>query len=382
MHGLYHLLSRATLLSLVVTAYSKPSPLTTKSLVTTDGYTYVYDHVAPHNESMLTFLLLHGYPASRYYWHHQIQPLTEAGFGIIAPDILGFGDSSKPTAIEEYNLRNIADHIAQILDAENLPNVIGVGHDWGAGVLSRCAVFQAKRFSKLVFVSVGYVAPGIFFDVDGINEAGLENYGYTPFGYWYFFNSYDTAGIISQNVSIPMPQAAFQQPYNASWESELTVEISQLESFFHLLYPTNSSRWGTDFAQITAARAWLAANKTTELPSWLSAEDKATFLRTYSQPNATISSLNYYKALLRGVQAAGEASLTDEDRKLKVPVLGIAGADDLVTLPGTLVGGTEAWAAAGFEKRIIQAGHWVMLEKPDEVSQILIDFANSVKTNT
>ncbi|KAI0196558.1 Alpha/Beta hydrolase protein [Xylaria flabelliformis] len=341
------------LLSLIVTACSKPSPLTTKSLVTTDGYTYVYDHVAPHNDSMPTFLLLHGYPASRYYWHHQIQPLTEAGFGIIAPDNLGFGDSSKPTAIKEYNLRNIADHIAQILDAENLPDVIGVGHDWGAGILSRCAVFQAKRFNKLVFISVGYTAPGIFFDVDAINEDGLKNYGYTPFGYWYFFNSYDTAGIISQN----------------------------LESFFHLLYPTDSSRWGTDFAQITAARAWLAANKTTELPPWLSAEDKATFLREYSQPNVTISSLNYYKALLRGVQAAGEASLTDEDRKLKVPVLGIAGADDLVTLPGTLVGETEAWAAAGFEERIIQAGHWVMLEKPDEVSQILVDFANSARSS-
>ncbi|KAI0550750.1 alpha/beta-hydrolase [Xylaria curta] len=347
MHSLYNLLSRATLLSLVVTVCSEPS-LTTKSLVTTDGTTYVYDHVAPHNDSMPTFLLLHGYPASRYYWHHQIRPLTEAGFGIIAPDSLGYGDSSKPTAIEEYNLKNMADHMAQILDAENLPDVIGVGHDWGAGVLSRCAVFQAKRFSKLVFMSVGYAAPGVFFDVDGINGAGLQNLGYTPFGYWYFFNSYDSAEIISQN----------------------------LESFFHLLYPADSSRWGTDFAQISAARAWLAANKTTELPSWLSTEDKATFLRTYSQPDATVSSLNYYKALLRGVQVAGEASLTDEDRKLKVPVLGIAGADDGVTLPDVLIGGTEPWAVAGFEVRTVQAGHWVMLEKPDEISQILIDFAN------
>ncbi|KAI1754609.1 alpha/beta-hydrolase [Xylaria castorea] len=341
MHGLYHLLSRAT-------------PLTTKSLVTTDGYTYVYDHVAPHNDSMPTFLLIHGYPASRYYWHHQIKPLTEAGFGIIAPDSLGYGDSSKPTAIEEYNLKNMADHMAQILDAEDLLDVIGVGHDWGSGILSRCAVFQPKRFSKLVFMSVGYAVPGLFFDVDGINESGLEKYGYTPFGYWYFFNSYDTAGIISQN----------------------------LESFFHLLYPTDESQWSTDFAQITAARTWLAANKTTELPSWLSAEDKATFLRTYSQPDTVIGSLNYYKAQMRGVQAAGEASLTDEDRKLKVPVLGISGANDHVTLPDTLVGGTKPWATAGFEVQTVQAGHWTMLEKPDEVSQILIDFANSAKPST
>ncbi|KAI0444582.1 alpha/beta-hydrolase [Xylaria telfairii] len=353
MRDLYHLLSQATLLSLAPTAFSRPSPLTTKSLVTTDGYTYVYDHVASHNASMPTFLLLHGYPASRYYWHHQIQPLAEAGFGIIAPDSLGYGDSSKPTAIEEYKLKNMADHIAEILDAEELPEVIGVGHDWGSGVLSRCAVYHPQRYSKLAFMSAGYAAPGIFFDIDEINGSGLKNYGYTPFGYWYFFNSYDSAGIISQN----------------------------LESYFHLIYHTDSSLWGTDFAQITAARAWLAANKTTELPSWLSTEDKATFLRTYSEPDTVVGSLNYYKALMRGVQAAGEASLTDDDRTLKVPVLGIVGADDVVTLPDAVAGGTEPWAAAGYEERVVQAGHWLMLEKPDEVSQILIDFANDAGTS-
>ncbi|KAI8952477.1 alpha/beta-hydrolase [Xylaria longipes] len=336
MHGLYQLLSRAT-------------SLTTKSLVTTDGYTYVYDHVAPHNASMPTFLLIHGYPASRYYWYHQVQALAEAGFGIIAPDSLGYGDSSKPTAIEEYNLKDMADHMAQILDAEDLPDVIGVGHDWGSGVLSRCAVYHPQRYSKLVFMSVGYQAPGNFFDVDEINGSGLKNFGYTPFGYWYFFNSYDSAGIISQN----------------------------LESFFHLLYPTNSSQWGTDFGQITAARAWLAANKTTELPSWLSIEDKATFLRTYSQADTVVGSLNYYKAEMRGVQAPGEASLTDEDRKLKVPVLEISCADDLITRPEVETQETKPWAVAGYEELSVQAGHWLMLERPDEVSQILIDFAKT-----
>ncbi|KAJ2968906.1 hypothetical protein NUW58_g10115 [Xylaria curta] len=199
MRGLYHLLSRATLLSLALAACSKPSPVTTKSLVTTDGYTYVYDHVPPHNASMPTFLLLHGYPASRYYWHHQVQSLAKAGFGIIAPDSLGYGDSSKPTAIEEYNLKNIADHTAQILDAEGLSDVIGVGHDWGASILSRVAVYHRQRFSKLVFLAVGYTAPGVFFDVDAINAQGLKNNGYTTFGYWYFFNSYDSAALMSQN---------------------------------------------------------------------------------------------------------------------------------------------------------------------------------------
>ncbi|KAI0532673.1 alpha/beta-hydrolase [Xylaria digitata] len=339
------------MLSLASTVFSNLAPVSTKSLITTDGYTYVYDHVAPRNASMPTFLLLHGYPASRYYWHHQIQPLAEAGFGIIAPDSLGYGDSSKPTAIEAYNLKDMADHMAQILDVEGLQDVVGVGHDWGSSILSRSVVFHPQRFSKLVFMAVGYSPPGVFFDVDETNQQGLENFGYTPFGYWYFFNSYNSASIISKN----------------------------LESYFHLVYPTNSSAWAADFAQITAARTWLSANKTTGLPSWLSSDDKDNWLRTYSQPGTVIATLNYYQSLMRGVQAEGEASLTDEDRELKVPVLGIRCEEDLVTLPSTLTAATKPWAKAGYEERTVNSGHWLMLEKPDEVSQILIDFASPAK---
>lgn len=134
--------------------------------------------------------------------------------------------------------------------------------------------------------------------------------------------------------------------------------------------------WATDFAHLGAARRWLSANKTTSLPSWLSAEDKAQWLRTYSEPDTVVGSLNYYQALLRGVQEASEAPLTDEDRTLHVPVLGIGGSEDAATLSGTLGPSTKPWAAAGYEEKIVQqAGHWIMLEKPDEVSQILIDFA-------
>ncbi|KAI3325045.1 alpha/beta-hydrolase [Xylariaceae sp. AK1471] len=351
MRGLYRLLSQATCFSLALTAPSPISSITTKSLVTTDGYSYVYDHVAPHNASMPTLLLIHGYPASRYHWHHQIPALSEAGYGIIAPDCLGYGDTSKPTAIEAYNLKDMAGHMAQILDAEGLRDVVGVGHDWGSFILGRSAVYHPKRFSKLVFVSVGYLAPGTLFDIDGINEQGLKNLGYTPFGYWYFFNSYDIAGIVSQ----------------------------KLESFYHLLFLTNSSTGPTEFSQISAARSWLAANKTTELPAWLSPEDKATWLRQYSQPNTVVATLNYYKALLRGVDVADEAALMDEDRTLKVPVLGIAGTEDGVTLPDALRPITEPWSKAGYEERPVQAGHWMMLEKPDEFNQILIDFAHPTK---
>ncbi|KAI0448704.1 Alpha/Beta hydrolase protein [Xylaria acuta] len=322
--------------------------ISTKTLVTTDGYTYAYDYAAAAatNVSRPTVLLLHGYPASRHDWEHTIPALAAEGYGVVAPDLLGFGDSSKPTELEAYKFQDIVGHLAEILDAEGLKDVVGVGHDVGANVLSRAAAWIPERFTKFVFVTVPYAPAGSFFDVDAINAQSLETRGYAQFGYWYFFNSWDTADIISRN----------------------------LESVFSLAWHANESAWGTDFANIGAARAWLAANKTTELPAWVTPEYKARWLRLYSQPNITVSSLNYYQALLRGVHAPEEAVLTDEDRRLRVPVLAVGSAKDQVATPDLQKPSLEPWAVAGFEQQIVDAGHWIMQEKGDELNDILLEF--------
>ncbi|KAH8716768.1 Alpha/Beta hydrolase protein [Phaeosphaeriaceae sp. PMI808] len=319
----------------------------TKKLTTPDGQTYAYDFAPAKNSSKPTLLLLHGYPGSRYDWENQITALAGGGFGVVAPDLLGFGDSSKPTAIEAYRLKSLSSHLTQILDAEGLKDVVGVGHDWGAGVLAGVVAWYPKRFNKLVFVTVPYLPAGLFFDIDAANKQSLETLGYQQFGYWYFFNSWDAAELIRRN----------------------------LESFFHLLFHTNASSWGANFADLASARAWLNANTTTELPPWLSADFKANWLRQYSQVNITTATLNYYRSRLRGGNVEDDAILTDDDRTLRVPVLAVAAANDQVSTPEQQKLRTEPWASAGFEQRIVDAGHWIALEKGDELSKILIEFS-------
>lgn len=168
--------------------------------VTSDGDTYAYDYI-PAKGNKATFLLIHGYPASRHDWRYQIADLTAAGFGVIAPDCLGYGDTDKPADIEAYHFKRLSGHFIQLLDHENLEQVIGVGHDWGSTMLSRAAVWHPERFQKLVFLSAGYSPPGIFFDVDNINALSMEHYGYTQLGYWYFLNSYDTKDVMAEHVS-------------------------------------------------------------------------------------------------------------------------------------------------------------------------------------
>jgi len=86
------------------------------------------------------------------------------------------------------------------------------------------------------------------------------------------------------------------------------------------------------------------------------------------------ASLNYYKALLRGIQAADEATLTDENRTLKVPVLAVGGLQDPVARPDQVAPAIEHYAAAGYQLEILDTGHWMMLEQKENVSRILIDF--------
>ena len=166
---------------------------------TSDGDTYAYDFV-PGQEGKATFLLIHGYPSSRYDWRHQVKDLTEAGFGVIAPDCLGYGDSDKRTDIEAYRLKRLSGHFMELLDHEQIDKVIGVAHDWGSMVLSRVVVWHPERFQKLVFMSAGYTAPGIFFDIDALNVLSQSQLGYMQLGYWYFFNSYDAEELMVNNV--------------------------------------------------------------------------------------------------------------------------------------------------------------------------------------
>lgn len=170
-----------------------------KRFTTNDGDTYAYDYL-PARDDKAVFLLIHGYPSSRHDWRYQVTDLTDAGYGVIVPDCLGYGDSDKRVDIEAYRLKRLSGHFAELLDYENIKQVVGVAHDWGSMLLSRVVVWHPERFHKLVFLSAGYSAPGIFFDVDGLNVLSQSQLGYMQLGYWYFFNSYDAEYIITRNV--------------------------------------------------------------------------------------------------------------------------------------------------------------------------------------
>lgn len=62
----------------------------------------------------------------RYGWRYQIRPWVQAGYRVIVPDMLGYGQTDKPSAIAEYTLKKLAGDLAALLDAVGISKVVRV----------------------------------------------------------------------------------------------------------------------------------------------------------------------------------------------------------------------------------------------------------------
>ena len=103
-------------------------------------------------------LLLHGQPAWSYLYRHMIPPLVEAGFRVIAPDLVGFGRSDKPTRIEDYTY---ARHVAWMSDwliQLDLSGITVFLQDWGSLIGLRLVAAFPERFAGVVLANGGLPA--------------------------------------------------------------------------------------------------------------------------------------------------------------------------------------------------------------------------------
>lgn len=100
-------------------------------------------------------LLLHGQPAWSYLYRHMIPPLVKAGFRVIAPDLVGFGRSDKPTRIEDYTY---ARHVAWMSDWLTRLDISGITvflQDWGSLIGLRLVAAFPGRFAGVVLANGG-----------------------------------------------------------------------------------------------------------------------------------------------------------------------------------------------------------------------------------
>ena len=104
-------------------------------------------------------VLLHGYPQSWYEWR-QIMPALAKNYTVIAPDLRGFGDSSKP--ITGYDGNTTAEDIYQLVSQLGYNNIFLVAHDVGSQTAYSYAAAHPNNVSKLVLMDFpfpGFLPP-------------------------------------------------------------------------------------------------------------------------------------------------------------------------------------------------------------------------------
>jgi pimeloyl-ACP methyl ester carboxylesterase len=183
-----------------------------RSVTLPSGTTYRYVFTSPRQKGMPYILFFHGWPSSSYDWRYQIEYFSTEGYGVIAPDLLGYGGTDKPADLEQYRYKLMSDEIVSLLGCEGIKEVIGVGHDFGSVLLSRLANFYPSTFIAYSFIDVGYIAPPALTleDIEAINNATQAALGYAVFGYWLFFNKDEAAPILDNHVNLSCIPSSFQ----------------------------------------------------------------------------------------------------------------------------------------------------------------------------
>src|ERR1700754_3910378 len=108
-----------------------------------------YIDEGPHDAR--TVLLLHGEPSWSYLYRSMIPPLLAAGHRVVAPDLIGFGRSDKPTEREDYTYANHMKWLkALVVDVLDLNDIILFGQDWGGLLGLRLVAENSERFAAVV----------------------------------------------------------------------------------------------------------------------------------------------------------------------------------------------------------------------------------------
>lgn len=124
-----------------------------------DGQTLRIHHVDEGPRDGETILCMHGQPSWSYLYRHMIPVFVEAGYRVVAPDLVGYGRSDKPGAREDYTYQRQVDWMTAWLTANDLRGATFVGQDWGGLIGLRLVAENPERFARVAIANTGIPLP-------------------------------------------------------------------------------------------------------------------------------------------------------------------------------------------------------------------------------
>ena len=114
-------------------------------------------HVSDQGEGDKVAMLVHGMPDDGSCWKYQAPALLNAGYRVIVPDTLGYGGTDRPVEVEHYKLDGIIDHMFEIIDTLGLKDINLMGHDWGSAITWPLILRRPELFRTYISMSVGHM---------------------------------------------------------------------------------------------------------------------------------------------------------------------------------------------------------------------------------
>ncbi len=266
--------------------------------------------VAQAGEGKKLALCLHGFPELHYSWRFQIPLLVEQGYHVWAPNMRGYGGSSKPPTVRDYALDHLCADVAALIDASGADEVTLIAHDWGAIVAWAFAIQKIRPLKRLVIMNVPHPMVG---------QREIRHWRQLKRSWYIFF---------------------FQIP----WLPEFLMSRGQGEP-------------------IKRAFSNMACDQ-----SNFSDDELEHYAKAATRPGSMRAMVNYYRALLR------HRNVIDiENKPITIPTLMIWGEEDSA-LNIKCTEGTEQWVENFTLHRLPGVSHWVQQEAPEKVNAILQDW--------
>lgn len=291
-------------------------------------------------------LLAHGFPELAYSWRHQIPVLAAAGYHVVAPDQRGYGGSTRPQAVEAYDIAALTGDLVGLLDVVGAERAAVVGHDWGAVVAWSTPLLHPGRVAAVAGLSVPPVPRPLTPPTQAFRRIFGENFFYILY---------------------------FQQPGIADAEMGADPERALRRMLGGMRVPADEA----------AALRMLAPGRQgfidrlpepDRLPDWLSAEELEHYVGEFRRTGFT-GALNWYRNFDRNWQVMATPAAATID----VPALFVGGTDDPV-LNFTRADRAREVVIGPYRERLLEgAGHWIQQERPEEINAELLDWLSTVR---
>ena len=307
-------------------------------LIKTNGVELAVYEMGPSNG--VPIVLCHGFPELAYSWRYQLPALAEAGYRVIAPDQRGYGGSSRPQAVESYDIVHLTGDLSGLLDALSLDRAIFVGHDWGGLVVWQMPLRHPTRVAGIIGLNTPFL-PRL--PVDPI-QAMRTAYGDNM--YIVFVQQPGIAdAILAKDVARSFRFFMRKSGIRAVDYAKLPKQARNLELVRAL--GENESGWAGEVL--------------------LSPQDLQVFVDTYQRTGFT-GGINWYRNFTRNWQLSEKLP-----QKIDVPALMIMAEDDVVLSPA-MADGMERYVP-DLEKVLIRnCGHWTQQEAPQLTNSAMLDW--------